>query len=459
MKRWLLIVAALLVLLAAGTYLFARSALASDLARRQLEQQLTAKLGEPVKIGTLAARIYPGIAVDLGAVSIGDPEKLRVERLRVFTGIRALFGDTIDIRRVDVTNGRPGGAVPVSFDLSASVLGDRLDVGGLVLRAPSTRIDAKGTLTSIANVEGAFDAESGALDINELIAIAGALAPPSAPKQGASQMHLVLRLKAARVRFGEDQFTDLSTTIDAVPARVTFGDLALRLFGGTFKGRLDADTRQAAPAVRLNGRADGLDVAALLKRTGSAGGVTGRLSCTVSLAAQGADGAALLRTARGTIDATIAKGTLPRLDIVRTVVLAFGKPSSSAPREEGTAFDTLGGTFALANGTLRSENLSLRSRDVDTDGRGALAIDSGGVDARADVMLSQELTAQAGTDLRRYALQDGRVVVPATVSGTLGKPTVFIDLAAAGKRAIGNEIRRRATDFLGGLFKKKKGGG
>jgi hypothetical protein len=96
---------------------------------------------------------------------------------------------------------------------------------------------------------------------------------------------------------------------------------------------------------------------------------------------------------------------------------------------------------------------------VDSDGRGTLAIDSGAVDARADVSLSPELTAQAGTDLRRYAQQDGRVILPATVSGTLTQPTVFIDVAAAAKRAITNEMQRRATDFLGGLFKKKKGGG
>jgi hypothetical protein len=75
------------------------------------------------------------------------------------------------------------------------------------------------------------------------------------------------------------------------------------------------------------------------------------------------------------------------------------------------------------------------------------------------VRLSPELTAQAGTDLRRYAQEGGRVVVPATVSGTLGRPIVMIDVAAAGKRALGNELKRRISDVLGGLFKKKGGGG
>jgi hypothetical protein len=36
---------------------------------------------------------------------------------------------------------------------------------------------------------------------------------------------------------------------------------------------------------------------------------------------------------------------------------------------------------------------------------------------------------------------------------------MFIDVAAATRRALGNELKRRASDFLGGLFKKKKGGG
>jgi hypothetical protein len=73
-------------------------------------------------------------------------------------------------------------------------------------------------------------------------------------------------------------------------------------------------------------------------------------------------------------------------------------------------------------------------------------------------VLSQDLTAQAGIDLRRYAQQDGRVIVPASVGGTLANPRVSVDVAAAMQRALGNELQRRAKEILGGLFKKKGGG-
>ena len=460
-RRWILALVILLLAGAAGVYLVARQALGSELLRAQLESELTARLGRPVRIGSATARVFPGLAVDLGQVAVGQPVTLQLARIRVFTGLRALFGDTIDIRRIEVANGRPGGAAsPVSFDLDASLLGDRLDVSSLTVRGPTTTIEARGVLTSIANVAGAFEARADALDLNELVAMAAAVAPPSTSSRQtrASPMHLTVKLSAPILRFGVDQFRDLSTAIDATPGRVVMDALSLKLFGGSFKGRLDADTRAAAPVLVLKGTLTDLDVADLLKRTGSAGGITGRLSGPLLFTAQGKDGAALLGTARGTMTATVRNGTLPHLDMVRAVVLAFGKPAAD-DKGSGTAFDTLGGTFTLSSGTLRSDDLTLRSRDVDSTGRGTLTIDTGAVGARADVVLSPELTAQAGTDLRRYAQEDGRIVVPATVSGTLDRPSMFIDVAAAARRAFENEVKRRATDFLGGLFKKKKGGG
>ena len=461
MKRALLVTVALLVLAAGGLYFAAQRILGSDLVRAQLEQQLSARLGQPVRIGSVRARIYPGIAVDLGEVSIGQPEALHAAQIRAFTGIRALFAEQIDIRRIDVVNARPG-AAPATFDLSASVLGDRLDVKALTIRGPITKIDATGTLTSVSRLEGQFEARSDLIDLNELVAIAGAMAPPQPPRgrnSAATPMHLSVKLTSPRVRFGTDEFTDLVTTIDARPGRVVLDGLSVKLFGGAFKGRLEADTRGEVPGLKLTGAMTAIDVADLLKRTGSAGGVTGRLSGNVSLASRGTDGTQLTRNAHGTIAATVANGTLPHLDVVRTVVLAFGKPAPGRSEGSGTAFTSLGGTFALASSTLRTDDLALRSRDVDADGRVTLAIDTCAVDARADLSLSPELTAQAGTDLRRYAQENGRVILPATVTGTLDRPSVFIDVAAAAKRAITNEMKRRATDLIGGLFKKKKGGG
>ena len=465
MRKWAAVALGVLVLAALGVYFAADRVLASAAVRAQIEQQLTARLGQPVRIGSVRAALFPGIAVDLGDVGIGQPEALRLQRIKVLTGIRALFADTIDIREIAVSGGRIIGVdPPFTFDLTASVLGDRLDVGSLLVKAPSTTITGRGELTSIAKLQGVFDVRSDRLDLNELIAIGAALAPSSRRSAGAAPaspslpVHIVVKTSAPRVQFGAYEFGDLSTTIEAVPSRVVLDRLRLELFGGTFAGTVRADTRPALPMLSLTGSLSGVDVADLLKLTGSAGGITGRLDATLALTGAGTDSATLLRSANGTIAATVNNGSIPRLDLIRTVVLAFGKPSGVAPEGSGTAFEQMAGHFALSRGTLRSEDLRLRARDFDAVGRGNLVLDSGAVEARADVVLSRELTEQAGTDLRRYAQQDGRVVVPATVGGTLTNPNVFIDVAAATRRALGNELKRRAADFIGGLFKKKGGG-
>ncbi len=444
------------MLVMAGLWLVARQALASDLARSTLERQLTVRLGRPVRVGSATASVFPRIAVDLHDVTIGSAPPVRIGRIKVVTGLASLFMRTIadaSIRTLDFREIVLGaGDEMLTIDVDSSILGDRLDVRRLTARARRTRIEAAGALTSLTRMEGALDVKADPLDLAEMIAVASAIAPEGRP----APMRLLLAVTAPQGQFGAYRFRDLATRAEVVSGRFVFDELSFRIFDGAFRGRLGAETSGAAPALRLSGQVTNLDMTQLLQGSGSPGGITGRLGATLSVQARGADAASLLRTARGTITATIGDGTLPRLDMVRRVVLAFGNPSGAGPGGTGTAFETLGGTFALANGGLTSDNLSLASRDVDMQGRGTFRLDSGQVDARADVILSPELTAQSGTDLRRYAQENGRVIVPATVTGRLDDPRVSIDAGAATRRALGNELKRRASSLFDRLFKKKR---
>lgn len=462
-RKLVILALVVFILLPAGVWLAARRALASDVARATLERQLSVRLGRPVRVAAAAATIFPHIAVELRDVTVGDAPPVRIGRIQIVTGLRSLFTRTLAETNIQTLAFRDlvlgTGDQTLTIDVDASITGDRLDVARLTAHARGTRFVASGALTSLSRMEGAFDVKADPLDLAEMIAVGSAIAPPAASGEPPTPMRLTLRLTAPRTTFGASRLGDLSTRAEVVPGRLGLDDLSFQIFGGRFQGRLAADTRGAAPVLRLTGEVSGLDVTQVLQGSGSPGGVTGRLAGSLAVQAGGRDAASLLRTARGTISATIADGTLPHLDLVRRIVLAFGKPSGVPPEGAGTAFKSLGGRFALANATLTSDHLTLASRDLDADGRGSFNLESGGVDARADVVLSPELTAQSGTDLRRYAQENGRVIVPATVSGRLDAPSVSIDVAAAAQRALGNELKRRAGDFLSGLFKKKKGGG
>ncbi|HTM26989.1 MAG TPA: AsmA-like C-terminal region-containing protein [Vicinamibacterales bacterium] len=445
------------VLIAAGAAITIRQALASDLVRSEIEQQLATRLGQPVRIGSASPSIFPRIGVELRDVTIGAPASVHLRRLLVVTGARALFSRTVEDAELVLEDGRIAWPLPfpigstastvaggtpsfriasvrriqlrditlattlpaIAISLDASLDGDRLDVKRLTAQSGDTRLQAQGAIGSLARIEGR-------LNLKGVANVAG---------------------YAAR---------DLAGTFTFTPQRFTLSPLSFSMFGGTFDGRLDADVRGTLPRLQLTGAVTRVDAAQVMKHTGAPGSVTGRLSGNITLSADGADGAALVRSARGTIRAAVQDGTLPYLDLVRPIVLAFGKPSGAPPEGSGSAFTRLAGAFALVNSVLTTDDLSLQSRDFDLAGRGHVRLDTGLVDARADAVLSRELTSQAGTDLRRYAQQDGRVVVPVTIAGTLDRPTVFVDVAAATRRAIGNELQRRASSLLERLVKKKK---
>jgi hypothetical protein len=136
------------------------------------------------------------------------------------------------------------------------------------------------------------------------------------------------------------------------------------------------------------------------------------------------------------------------------VILAFGRPDASRPVQPSDAFATLSGTFVLSDGTLRSENLAMDARDVDLRGSGTLQVSGGAIDVKADLVLSDELSAQAGRDLYRYARQGSEIVLPGTITGTLASPVVFVDIRSALQRAAKNAIEDRLKKALDRILKR-----
>ncbi len=482
--------------------LYARSVLSSDNVRRTLEEQLTTQLGRPVRIGSAGASIYPRVSLQLRNVTVGESDA-RLDRVSVSTGLRGLFSRRIEDAEVVAADGRlavdaalamagaarpttstpdaspavtlvsirtialdnvdvAAGASTFSINLRSSLAGDRLAVSRLSAKSARTQLEGSGEVNTHTG-EMRFDITANPLDLDELLALASTFSSSNTTARGnagtSSPVSLQLAVKAPRGTFAGYDFTDCTAQVKASGSSVNLPELSFKIFGGQFAGALNLDVSGATPRMQLRGKADGIDVTQLAAAAGKAGSISGQLAADINVTTAGADMDAMLRAAQGTADVAITNGAIPGLEMVRTIVLAFGKPSGAPPEGSGSAFTRLAGTFDIRNGTLTSNNLTFASRDFDMSGRVSLHVVSGAIDAATNVVLSKELTAQAGTDLRRVAQSDGRVIVPARISGTLANPTVSIDLAAATQRALENELKRRAKGLFDDLFKKKKGGG
>jgi hypothetical protein len=495
LRRILLLGSVLIVVLVVGVVLVARGRIGSDTVRRTLEAQLSARAGEPVAIASLSASFFPRVVLDLHGVSIGQPARATVNEISIATGLRGLLSKRVEEAEVILANSRMpvemvfgiagaaaadgtsdtsgSGLTIVSIrtlafrhvelvagprslivDLESALDGDRLEVGRLVAQSEGTRLEARGGLTSIAKREGRFTATAGRLNLDELIALGSALSnagPPAAETRAASKpspLDLQLELTAPGGELGGYGFQALTSTLRLTSQQVLLQPLHFGIFAGEFEGQLRVLTSASVPDIMLDGQVDHIDVARLLREVRGSSPMSGTMSGRVSLASRGASSEDVLRAAHGSGRVTIADGAIPGLEMVRPIVLAFGKPSGAPASGSGSQFTRLQGNFALASQALRMPDIAFASRDFDMAGNAVVQFPPGALDVHANVVLSPELTEQAGTDLRRYAQEDGRVVIPATITGTLAQPSVSLDVAAAVNRALQNEVKRKVKGFL-----------
>lgn len=493
----LLTVLVAIVLIAAGG--FAYWMLAGDGVRLALEQQASGWLGHPVRIAAARPRLFPRPGLHLERVEVGDPVRLTLGTVDVSADGRALLSRRIERASIQIANSQIAMPLPFSLptaspaqetpanpairlvsiesialrDIVVTSRGHALTVSAdsslagsrLVLRAFSVRtgpaaptppggeggtaLDAEGEVDLAPRIDARLKVKANRLDLDELLALAAAFAPapdPAVRTATAEPARIAARVSAETASAGGVTVRQFATDLEVVGTRVSLSPLTFQLFGGRYQGSLAASLRDTMTAT-LRSRVMDLDVAQLAEFGGSPGSITGRLTGAGTFTGSGRDFAGVLNSARGEGSASIADGSINHLNLVRTVILFFGRPAPNGG-ESSDRFTRLDATFALANRVISAPALSLQSPDADMAGSGTLNLDSKALAGRVDISLSEALSAQAGRDLVRYTREGNRVVLPASIGGTLDRPRIAIDAAAAVKRGLRNEVQRR----LGGLL-------
>ena len=480
-------IAAVVLVAAGGLYWF----FSGDGMRRALEQQATAWLGQPVRIKAARGQLFPRPGIGLSGVEVGEPVRLTLSNVDLSTDLRALLNRRIEDARVvisDSTIQMPlpfaipaqdgsskdetvaqsavqvisvreislrdihirsrGREVRVSAD--SSLNGNHLTLSRFTADSGGTSLQVKGEAEIEPRVDAKLQATANKIDLDELLAIAEAFTPERrAARRGAPSppMKVVAQLKADTATAAGVQLTQFTTNMSLDGDRFTMSPMTFGLFGGSYDGSLTGRLGGSMSAT-LKSRLKGLDVAQLAAFGGSPDTITGTLSGEGTFSAQGDDMAAVLANANGRGSASIVDGTIKRLNLVRTVVLFFGRPvpETAAATDQ---FERIDANFSLANQILRADSFSMHSRDADLRGSVTLNLETRALDGTIDMILSEELSAQAGTDLARYTQEGNRVVLPASVGGTLEQPRITINAAAALKRGITNEIGRRLRELFG----------
>jgi uncharacterized protein involved in outer membrane biogenesis len=486
MKRLLLIlavvVAATIVIVIGGVYWLVG-------AGGALEQQLTAWLGQPVRIERAGVTVFPRLGLTLENVTVGEPAGATLGRVDISTGFRALLARRIEEAEVAISDSRidmplpfgiPGGSLTAGAGAAAGSVqlvsvrrialqdivlvslgrelrvsgesalnGSRLAITRFTAASGDAALEAHGSIDFQPVVVANLQATSELLDIDALLAVASAFLGTSDAPGGdapAGKGRVSVRVTAPRARAAGVDLGEFDAIVTALAGELAIDPMTFTLFGGRHEGWLSA-THGDMLEVRIGSSVAGVDVAQLAEFGGSPGAISGRLSGTIRLGASGRDIGGVLASARGVGDASITNGSLSGLELVRTVLQFLGR-EGDAPRTTGSAFERMTATFSLADQRVTTEDLSLEAPDVDVLGRGSLELRTDRLDGRANLVLSDALSSQANRAVYRYTQMGNRVVLPATIGGTLSEPRIGIDAAAAVRRGVANEVERRLRDFF-----------
>ena len=467
-----------------------------DGPRLALEREASAWMGEPVQIDRAQASLFPRAGLELTNVRVGDPVRLTLATVQVSTDIGALLGQRIEDAAVVVADSRVVMPLPlpkgdatsaessegasdgvqivsireislrniqiVSRDrefvvsMDSSLDGDLLSIDSLTAESGTAEIELDGEIRLAPDLEGTLAVRAGHLDLDELLALAQAFEPEDGVEASESEdsasgdvspFRLTMNVSADTATAGGVEVEQLATQLEVTGTRAVLSPLSFGLFGGRYEGMLDVEMEDGL-SVTSESRIEGLDVGQLAAFGGSPDTVSGTLSGEVTFDARGSDLESAVAAARGAGQAVIVDGEVRGLDLLRVVVLFFGRPASEA-LAASDEFERIEATFSLGDQVVQAHTFAMRSRDADIDGAVTLALASTTLDGSLQLLLSEELSAQAGTDLVRFTQEGNRVVLPATIGGTLDSPKLAIDSSSAVKRGLRNEAERRINRLFG----------
>jgi uncharacterized protein involved in outer membrane biogenesis len=503
-------------------FLWARSILASDAVQVALARQISNAIGQPVTIRALHASIYPRIGVTLQDVGIGASSQIRVKTLDVGTDVRALLsrriehaalhldGAHVELPLLPLTLGSasptsaPTGSTssPIEIvsideimltgieivsggrtlhgDIELVPQGKGVVVKRVTLAADDMSLTATGTIADLAGPTGDLTVNAGALDVDRLVSFfndfsAGlppsaastttAVPPPAATPATPSARHLTIALNAQRATIGGLAIDRMNGHALIDNTAFAIEPLTFGFFGGTYNGGLTVTLGTTAPTFHWKAALAGFDVAAATAYAGSPNIVTGRLSGTIDLHGTGSDAATAMRTVAGTVRVDITNGLVRNLGIVRSVGAATSmnlaglkQAAAGASANADEAFTRLGATMTVASGSASTQDLRFEATDLILLASGTVRLDGGAMDLKGQVQLSDALSRQMPATFQRATQENGRVVLPATITGPAAAPSVKVDAGDVAKRALRNTVNEQAPALLkkglSGLMRK-----
>lgn len=253
-------------------------------------------------------------------------------------------------------------------------------------------------------------------------------------------------LRAPQVLLGNLRLQRFEAPFMVQQTALEFRPTAFAMYGGAHDGIVTVDLASTPPTWATDSRVSNLAVGEFLHAlTGS----DQRLDGTASIAGalRGHVGEPLERTLRGRVNIVVNNGVVRNFPLLATIDRALRVAQQGSG---DTQFERLSATLSVAGGQATTSDLVLQSGDVRVEAEGRIGADRS-VALRGRAAVSADRVSRAITsvhELARLKNARGEIELPLTISGSLDAPSISVDVAAAIKQGLADEIRRRLRRLI-----------
>lgn len=352
-------------------------------------------------------------------------------------------------------------AATLEFEASGEhARANRLDV-----RLDDTRLQGKAALRSFEKPEIEFDLALDDMDLDRYLP-PGEEAPPASaatapaaaallPVETLRALNLQGALSAGRLKATGLTLSDVALRLQARDGLLRFAPLSAALYDGRYQGEMTIDARGETPRLALEATLSGVQAKPLLTDLLDLDMVSGTADFTLSARTQGNTDPELRRGLDGKGRFVFRDGAIEGFNaaqLIRDAKARLQGGAAAASEARATDFTELSGTFVIAKGVLRNEDLSGSSPYLRLAGAGSADIAAETVDYRLRVRVVDTSAGQGGAGLEEVKGMD----VPVRIHGPWAEPAFGVDsdfvknaLRQALKKHTGEkqqELRQRVED-------------
>lgn len=225
--------------------------------------------------------------------------------------------------------------------------------------------------------------------------------------------------------------TNLSLSVDR--SRAVLKMAPVSVFAGTLNGQLVANNRNGL-SVGGKLRAEGIEMQQALMLLGGVDRLSGKATASLEFLGVGASEYAIMNSLSGQGRVQMGRGIISGFDLDR--LMESGQSGGGT-----TVFNSLSGSYSMANGILHNQDLLLQLDNYRADGTGRVGLGARDIDY---VFTPVALRANAGKGL----------AIPVRIVGPWADPSIKPDLSQVIEAAAGVQIDEAEDQAKEKLFEK-----